>query len=97
MFVVKRDGRRESVAFDKITRRISKLCYGLDPKYVEPVVIAQKASTSVAIPWLAVTPRLLEQQCQMSPSNRQCWRRNPSTEVKRQACNDCGIDQVYGA
>lgn len=44
MFVVKRDGRKESVAFDKITARISKLCYGLDAKYVEPVAIAQKAS-----------------------------------------------------
>lgn len=42
MFVVKRDGRKESVAFDKITARISKLCYGLDAKYVEPVIIAQK-------------------------------------------------------
>lgn len=47
MFVVKRDGRKEAVAFDKITARISKLCYGLDPKYVEPVIIAQKASKSV--------------------------------------------------
>lgn len=44
MFVVKRDGRKEAVAFDKITSRISKLCYGLDPAFVEPVVIAQKAS-----------------------------------------------------
>jgi hypothetical protein len=32
MYVVKRGGRRESVHFDKITSRISKLCYGLDPK-----------------------------------------------------------------
>ncbi|CAM9267311.1 unnamed protein product, partial [Sphacelaria rigidula] len=46
MFVVKRDGRKESVAFDKITARISKLCYGLDAQYVEPVAIAQKASTN---------------------------------------------------
>lgn len=46
MFVMKRDGRKEAVAFDKITARISKLCNGLDPKYVEPVMIAQKASIS---------------------------------------------------
>ena len=31
MFVVKRDGRQEAVKFDKITSRIQKLCYGLDP------------------------------------------------------------------
>ena len=28
MFVIKRDGRREEVKFDKITARIKKLCYG---------------------------------------------------------------------
>ena len=32
MFVVKRDGRKETVSFDKITARISHLCYGLDSK-----------------------------------------------------------------
>lgn len=42
MFVVKRDGRRESVKFDKITARIEKLCYGLDPAYVQPVEVAVK-------------------------------------------------------
>ena len=41
MFVVKRDGRTESVKFDKITARIQKLCYGLDPS-VEPVKVAMK-------------------------------------------------------
>jgi ribonucleoside-diphosphate reductase alpha chain len=29
--VIKRDGRREAVKFDKITARVKKLCYGLDP------------------------------------------------------------------
>ena len=42
MLVVKRDGRRESVKFDKITARIEKLCYGLNPDFVEPVEIAKK-------------------------------------------------------
>lgn len=42
MFVVKRDGRRESVKFDKITSRIEKLCYGLNGQYVEPVIVAKK-------------------------------------------------------
>jgi len=41
MFVIKRDGTRESVKFDKITARIQKLCYGLDP-IVEPIKVAMK-------------------------------------------------------
>ena len=32
MYVIKRDGSRASVSFDKITSRITKLCYGLNPK-----------------------------------------------------------------
>ena len=28
MYVIKRDGRKEIVHFDKITSRITKLCYG---------------------------------------------------------------------
>ncbi len=42
MLVIKRDGRRESVKFDKITARIEKLCYGLDLKYISPVEVAMK-------------------------------------------------------
>src|SRR5690349_15507098 len=42
MLVVKRDGHRESVKFDKITARVEKLCYGLDPKHVNPVEVAMK-------------------------------------------------------
>jgi len=47
MYVIKRDGSRASVSFDKITSRITKLCYGLNPKYVDPVVIAQKVIQGV--------------------------------------------------
>ena len=45
MEVIKRDGRRENVSFDKITVRISKLCKEgepLDNKYVNPTKIAQE-------------------------------------------------------
>lgn len=42
MLVLKRDGHRESVKFDKITARIEKLCYGLDTKYVSSVEVAMK-------------------------------------------------------
>ena len=41
MYVIKRDGKTESVKFDKITARIQKLCYGLDPS-VEPIKVAMK-------------------------------------------------------
>ena len=41
MYVVKRDGRKEAVKFDKITARIVKMCYGLDP-LVTPELIAMK-------------------------------------------------------
>ncbi len=42
MLVVKRDGRRESVKFDKITARVEKLSYGLDSSFVEPIDVAKK-------------------------------------------------------
>lgn len=42
MYVIKRDGRKEAVMFDKITARINKLSYGLDNRYVQPVEIAKK-------------------------------------------------------
>ncbi|WP_295773328.1 ribonucleoside-diphosphate reductase subunit alpha [uncultured Mucilaginibacter sp.] len=42
MFVIKRDGRTESVKFDKITARIEKLCYGLNPHLVDAVDVAKK-------------------------------------------------------
>ena len=47
MLVIKRDGRRESVKFDKITARIEKLCYGLNTQYVEPVEIAKKVINGI--------------------------------------------------
>lgn len=41
MFVVKRNGKTEPVHFDKITSRIKKLSYGLDP-LVDPAIIVQR-------------------------------------------------------
>jgi ribonucleoside-diphosphate reductase alpha chain len=46
MHVVKRDGRREPVQFDKITARIKKLCYGLHDS-VDPVKIAMRVIEGV--------------------------------------------------
>ena len=37
MFVVKRDGRKQSVKYDKITSRIEKLSYGLDTQVSQKV------------------------------------------------------------
>ena len=42
MFVLKRDGRKQLVKFDKITARIQRLCYGLDPTHIDPTLIALK-------------------------------------------------------
>jgi len=41
MYVIKRDGRKEPIKFDKITARVKKLCYGLSP-IVQPEMVAMK-------------------------------------------------------
>ena len=41
MFVIKRDGRKEAVKFDKVTARIQKLAYGLS-EHVDTFAVAQK-------------------------------------------------------
>ncbi|KAK9365384.1 ribonucleotide reductase [Lipomyces kononenkoae] len=47
MFVYKRDGRKERVQFDKITARVSRLCYGLDTEHVDAAAITQKIISGV--------------------------------------------------
>eukprot|EP00118_Oscarella_pearsei_P025053 m.307390 g.307390 ORF g.307390 m.307390 type:complete len:833 (+) comp42226_c0_seq1:47-2545(+) len=47
LYVLKRDGRREEVHFDKITSRISKLCYGLSQGHVDPVAITMKVINGI--------------------------------------------------
>ncbi len=42
MLVIKRDGRHETVRFDKVTARIEKLSYGLDMRFVQPHEVARK-------------------------------------------------------
>jgi ribonucleoside-diphosphate reductase alpha chain len=41
MYVVKRDGRKEPIMFDKITARVRKLCYGLN-ELVDPIKVAMR-------------------------------------------------------
>jgi ATP cone domain len=40
-YVIKRDGRKQPVSFDKITKRIVNLCHGLNKEFVDPVLVAQ--------------------------------------------------------
>ncbi|MBK7888798.1 MAG: ribonucleoside-diphosphate reductase subunit alpha [Bacteroidetes bacterium] len=47
MFVLKRDGKKETVKFDKITARVQKLCYGLSPEHVQAILVAQKVIEGV--------------------------------------------------
>lgn len=47
MFVVKRNGLKQPVQFDKITARIIKLCYGLNTDFVDPVLVSQKVTAGV--------------------------------------------------
>ena len=42
MEVIKRNGRREPIHFDKITSRIRYMCYGLDTNYIDASRIAQQ-------------------------------------------------------
>jgi ribonucleoside-diphosphate reductase alpha chain len=41
VYVLKRDGRKEPIMFDKITARVRKLCYGLN-ELVDPVKVAMR-------------------------------------------------------
>ena len=41
------DGRQEPVLFDKITSRISKLCYGLNQEFIDPAEITMKVISGV--------------------------------------------------
>lgn len=46
MYVLKRDGRKEPVMFDKVQARIKKLCYGLS-EHVDPVAISMKVINGI--------------------------------------------------
>ena len=41
------DNRKERVQFDKITARVSRLCYGLDAEHVDAAAITQKVISGV--------------------------------------------------
>ena len=47
MYVIKRNGEKENIMFDKITLRISKLIYEDEEKYIDPTMIAMKVINSI--------------------------------------------------
>lgn len=50
-YVIKRNGNREPVYFDKITERLIHLCNNIEPKlnpdHVDPVLVAQKVVAGI--------------------------------------------------
>ena len=44
MYVVKRNGQKQPVQFDKITARLMKLVYGLNSEFVDPIAVSQKVT-----------------------------------------------------
>ena len=47
MFVIKRDGSKQEISFDKITARIKKLCYGFNSPDISPIKIAQRVIAGI--------------------------------------------------
>jgi len=47
MYVLKRDGRKERVMFDKITSRVQHLCYDLNMDFVDPSFITMKVINGI--------------------------------------------------
>ena len=47
MYVLKRDGRKERVMFDKITSRVQHLCYDLNMEFVDPSFITMKVISGI--------------------------------------------------
>jgi ribonucleoside-diphosphate reductase alpha chain len=47
MLVIKRDGSKEPVRFEKVSNRIKKMTYGLNPDYVDATEIAQKVISGI--------------------------------------------------
>jgi len=58
MYVIKRNGMKEEMHFDKITKRIKNLMHGLDTRYIDPVAVSQKVVQGI---FSGVTTRELDQ------------------------------------
>ena len=72
MFVIKRDGRKQDVHFDKITARISKLAYGLNPDFCDPVsdvhpFDVRRSTLDARCSMLDARCSMLDARCSMPP------------------------------
>jgi len=47
LFVIKRDGRKEAIMFDKITSRIKKLSYNLNSNFIDASSITLKVINNI--------------------------------------------------
>lgn len=59
MYVLKRNGEKEEVKFDKITARIRRLCFGLNPEYVDAVRATPNVSCIMHVWSLALMRSLI--------------------------------------
>ena len=87
MFVVKRNGQKERVHFDKITSRISKLAYGLNMNFVDPGAFATRPPTAHAHPCRLAAALL----CRLSPFTtlRCCGACNDPSHRPRHTSSAC--------
>lgn len=47
MYVVKRNGEKQNMQFDKITKRVTNLCNGLDLNYIDPAAVTLKVMRGI--------------------------------------------------
>jgi len=65
------DNRKERVQFDKITARVSRLCYGLDTEHVDAAAITQKVISGV---YQGVTTVELDNLVNSDPACGKNWK-----------------------
>lgn len=49
MYVIKRDGSKEEIQFDKVTARIRNLTHGLDKRFIDPVCAVFELALSICL------------------------------------------------
>ena len=74
MFVVKRNGQKQPVQFDKITARIVKLCYGLNTDFVDPILVAQKVTAGTPLIAIFISSLPIVFTVPLSAVSAQCQR-----------------------
>lgn len=77
LYVVKRDGREEPVAFDKITARIKKLAYGLSQEFCDPVRVRCRRLRLNRERARTAAPRSTRRRWTEFFDARGCWENHP--------------------